>query len=156
MTPLMYSIYGLVTAGCLVWTWAVRELFSCVRAAHRLKLATQRLEADSSDKDAVFNMRSGALARAASVARKVLDERPKGYHPDRDLRYISNEFASQLGRPRALAGLLIIIGLLMTLTNLRSAVNSMRNALEEPATGVSASASSTPRSALAVDRKSVV
>lgn len=123
----------------LIFLWAILELWKCLSEARGLRVGLANLK-NGTPPDESFPGSSSLHRRIAAVARKV--QQPGlvlQFRPERDLSMIAEEFSSRLGRTRALSGLLIILGLLITLTNLKSAVDEMKTALVLPESHASAS-----------------
>jgi predicted nucleic acid-binding Zn-ribbon protein len=140
-------LYMLVAFLVVLFLWALYELYQCLVDASRLVDGVAKL-ADVALTDDPFPGQSSLQQRAAAIARKA--QHPAllaQLDPERELGPIKAEFSARLGRPRALSGLLIIIGLLITLTNLRNAVDAMKGALEPSQTNGSLVAPKSPSSA---------
>jgi phosphate uptake regulator len=113
----------------LIFVWASIELRYCLGEAQSLRRGVSQLERGVPPKEA-FPGELSLQHRAAAIAQRA--QNPvlvAQVHPERELSTISAELYSRLARPRALAGLLIILGLLITLTNLKSAVDEMKMTL---------------------------
>jgi hypothetical protein len=129
---LFYVLLGI--AG-IVFLWALVELIQSFSASKSLHNGIKRLTEESSVGEA-FSGKSTLQKRAAAAVRKA--QQPQfamRFQLDREVGAVTDELAARLSRPRALSGLLIILGLLITLTNLRNAVAEMKSALEPPAQG---------------------
>lgn len=116
----------------IIFLLAITDLWKCSSAARLLRVGLANLKNGTSPEQS-FPGNTILLRRAAAVARKA--QQPglvSQFRPERDLTVIADELSSRLGRTRALSGLLIILGLLITLTNLKSAVDEMKNALALP------------------------
>jgi len=119
-----------------IFAWAAMELVQCFQEARSLRSGIGRLIEKPSAPDSFLGT-TPLQKRAAATVRKVQHAKlVLQIQPEREVAGITAEFSARLGRTRALAGLLIILGLLITLANLRSAVERMKAALEPPRTAV--------------------
>src|SRR3954469_4011927 len=126
------AILLLVGVALLMFAWGV---WNCVKGLLRtraLRHALTRLQADPGVDV------SGAvpeLRRLATLAARLESARQaKAGAPDfdRDVALIERALVTPVTRIRAIAGILIIFGLLLTLFNLRSAVLGMQRTFDVP------------------------
>jgi hypothetical protein len=124
----------------VLFLWATIELIQCFAEARRLRRGVDKLTQGVSPEES-FPGNGRLDTRASAIAQKT--RQPKllaQLQPERELATITAGLSARLGRAKALSGLLIILGLLITLNNLRVAVQEMRSALEPSQTaGASAS-----------------
>lgn len=104
-------------------------LYECVRPLRRLGSVPTEFTAEA-DPDTYLPGKRAIERRANSICRrlKAAESSPDGqieYDLDRDLRALRGDVAMQLAVVRAAAGVLIIVGLLITLFNLRGAVGEL-------------------------------
>jgi hypothetical protein len=112
-----------------IFLWAAWELVRAFIEAEGLRSGVNSLNGGTSAQQP-FPGNSALLRRTASVAQKARQARViSQIHPEREIASITAEFSARLGRTRALAGLLIILGLLITLGNLGLAVERMKATL---------------------------
>ena len=109
-----------------IFFWALAELFRSFDEARGLHAGVAALNENPSA-DQPFPGNTTLQKRTANIVRKVQQAKVLSQiHPEREIASITADFSARFGRTRALAGLLIILGLLITLMNLRNAVEQMK------------------------------
>src|SRR3954468_17292264 len=139
----------LVGVALLMFAWGV---WNCVKGLLRtgaLRHALTRLQAEPGVdvSGAVPELRR--LATLAARLESARQTRAGAPELDRDVALIERALVTPVTRIRAIAGILIIFGLLLTLFNLRSAVLGMQRTFDVPIDNRSATVEGAPAAASA-------